>query len=247
MALKNVLSNLVCFSVLAIPSTLLASPMISADTADYSAGALYLFDTKQVEHTFIIKNTGDSALVIKQVKGSCGCTTVGFDTTIAPGKTGKVTQSVNVHNMNTGEFRKNITVFSNAKNNPEFRLSVGGILKSYIDLSKQEIRLHTQDQKQWSDTVTLTTTKQDLSITEVTFKSYDNSAQNTPAWQSDLRIYPVFSLKKITGSDTKNSNYKLIISFASKNSETQYGEFTIKTNHPKMSEIKIGGSIEGKN
>jgi hypothetical protein len=245
MSLKTVLNNLMYISFFTIPSAITASPMISVDSVDFNAGEVYQFDTKKVEHTFIVKNTGDSNLVISHVKASCGCTTVGNDTLIAPGKTGKVNQSIDISNMFTGEFKKYITVFSNAKNNPEYRLSLGAKLKSYIDLSRQEMKLHTLDHKIWADTITLSTAKQDLSITALSFKPYEGMSQNAPAWQTDLKMYPGYTLNKVSSTD-KKINYNLIVTFVSKNAEPQYGEFLIKTNHPKMPEIKLNGIIDGR-
>lgn len=243
MSFKNAISNLIYIGIFTVPAALSAAPQISVDTVDYNAGKVYSFDTKKVQHTFVIKNTGDSNLVISNVKASCGCTTVGYDTVIPPGKTGKLTQSVNIEGMTAMDFRKSITVFSNAKNNPEFRLSLGGIIKNYIDLSKQEIKLSTKDNKAWIDTITLTTSKADLAVTEISFKSYESSMSGTPAWQTDLRLFPEFTLTKIAGADKNTNSYNLSVSLMIKNTESQYGEFTIKTNHPKMPEIRVSGAI----
>lgn len=63
---------------------------------------------------FEFKNTGDSPLVISDVKSSCGCTVPTRPTEpIAPGKTGKIEVQ---YNMNPGVINKTITVTSNAVN-----------------------------------------------------------------------------------------------------------------------------------
>ena len=51
-----------------LTSGLLASPMISVDNADVNIGTIIEGKQKMVEHVFKIKNTGDSVLVIKQVR-----------------------------------------------------------------------------------------------------------------------------------------------------------------------------------
>jgi hypothetical protein len=49
-------------------SVLHASPMITADTADWTKGMIREGELKVLKHTFKIKNTGDSVLVIQSVK-----------------------------------------------------------------------------------------------------------------------------------------------------------------------------------
>lgn len=231
--------------ILALPFTLLSSPMISIDSANFDLGPVYQNELKSVNHTFQVKNTGDSALIISDVRASCGCTTVGNDTLIQPGKTGKVSEIISTQNMHSGAFRKYVTIHSNAKNSPEIKVSLGGTLKSYIELSKQEIRLASTDQKIWSDTLTLSTEKTDLTISELTFKPFSDGGQATPTWQADLKIYPKYTFSKDSTSG-KFVNYSVKIFFVAKDSEPKFGEFTIKTNHPKMPEIEISGAIEGR-
>jgi hypothetical protein len=48
--------------------SLLAGPMISVDSADFDAGVIREGQAKSLKHVFKIKNTGDSVLLIQQVK-----------------------------------------------------------------------------------------------------------------------------------------------------------------------------------
>jgi hypothetical protein len=232
--------------ILAFPFTLISAPILSIDSADYDLGAVYQNENKSVNHTFQIKNTGDSALIITDVRASCGCTTVGNDTLIQPGKTGKVSEIISTQNMHSGAFRKYVTIRSNAKNKPEIKVSLGGTLKSYIELSKEEIRLVSTDQKIWSDSLILSTEKKDLAISELTFKPYNDGGQNTPTWQSDLKLYPKYTFSKSDSTSGKFVTYSIKIFFVAKDSEPKFGQFTMKTNHPKMPEIQVSGAIEGR-
>jgi hypothetical protein len=222
--------------------TVIGAPMISVDSSDFDAGVMFQGDVKKVEHTFIVKNTGDSTLKISRVKPSCGCTTVGYDSIIAPGKSGKVIQSIDLKNIHTGPFKKNMTIYSDAKNTPEFVVALGGTLKSYVTLSKESLQLVSADQKPFADSLTLSTEKADLAITSISFKLY-SSNEGTPSWQADLEIFPEFKLTKIESSDKKLSVYKLIVRHPVKEKEPKFGDFTIKTNHPKVPEIKVPGAI----
>lgn len=233
--------------ILVLPFTLISSPILSVDSADYDIGTVYQEKNQSVSHTFQIKNTGDSTLVISDVKPSCGCTTVGHDSIIKPGMTGKVSAAISTQNMYSGTFRKYVTIHSNAKNSPEFKVSLGGTLKNMVELSKREIRLTSTDQKIWSDTFSLTTEKKDLTISELTFKPYgDDKGQGTPAWQADLKIFPKYTFSKSNSTSGKFTTYNVQIFFVVKDSEPKFGEFIIKTNHPKMPEIKVSGAIEGR-
>ncbi len=54
---------------------------------DFGAQSL----TREVEHTFLVRNEGDAVLRIKSVTPSCDCTVVDFTKKIKPGETGTVT------------------------------------------------------------------------------------------------------------------------------------------------------------
>jgi hypothetical protein len=65
-----------------------------------------------VEHTFVFRNEGDAALIISNVKTSCGCTASDYTKeVIAPGETGEVKATYNA--AKEGLFNKSIQVVSN--------------------------------------------------------------------------------------------------------------------------------------
>jgi len=67
--------------------------------------------------TFKFKNTGDKPLVIEQAVASCGCTIPTYtQAPIAPGKSGEIKVVYNGKGKSAGEFKKVITVRSNASN-----------------------------------------------------------------------------------------------------------------------------------
>lgn len=68
---------------------------------------------KPVSVDFKFTNTGDSPLVITEVKTSCGCTASNYPkTAIQPGETSKITVDYNAKKL--GTFSKTISVFTNA-------------------------------------------------------------------------------------------------------------------------------------
>ena len=72
--------------------------------------------------TFEFTNTGDTPLIITDVRSTCGCTVPSRPTEpVLPGKTGKIDVK---YNMNPGVIRKTITVESNAINYPEGKVAL---------------------------------------------------------------------------------------------------------------------------
>ena len=75
---------------------------------------------------FEFKNTGTTAIIITNVKASCGCTATDYTKTpIQPGQTAKVTATYNA--AAKGAFAKNVTVTTNAEATPKV-LSIKGIV-----------------------------------------------------------------------------------------------------------------------
>ena len=96
-----------------------SSSLFAVDTIDYNAGAVREgVMPLTITHTFRIRNTGDSMLRLTSVRPGCGCTTVGFDSIIPPGKTGAVTVNVNAQGFGGGEFHKGVTVEFNGGRYP---------------------------------------------------------------------------------------------------------------------------------
>jgi hypothetical protein len=69
-------------------------------------------------YAFNFENTGNSPLIIHNVKASCGCTEPVWDKKpIKPGKSGSIT--VTYDSKSTGRFLKDIVVFYNGPNSPD--------------------------------------------------------------------------------------------------------------------------------
>lgn len=105
---KLTFATLACvvFSALA-----LGAPIIQVDNAVYDFGST--FEGIAVDHTFVIRNTGDETLEISGVRASCGCTATELATTsIAPGESVDLEVLVNTTGFG-GTISKSITVTSN--------------------------------------------------------------------------------------------------------------------------------------
>ncbi|MCB1050043.1 MAG: DUF1573 domain-containing protein [Acidobacteria bacterium] len=70
------------------------------------------------EHPFLIQNQGDAALVLKNIRTSCGCTTVGVETKrLAPGESFELVVTFDSQSFH-GSVEKRVTVESNDPQNP---------------------------------------------------------------------------------------------------------------------------------
>ena len=75
--------------------------------------------------TFEFKNTGNAPLIISDVKKSCGCTVPSWPKEpILPGETGEI--KVTYDTKRPGAINKNITIVSNATNEPSKVLRIKG-------------------------------------------------------------------------------------------------------------------------
>ena len=75
--------------------------------------------------TFVFTNTGEEALIIKNVQSSCGCTIPKRpESAIQPGEKGEIQVKYDTNRI--GPFRKTITVTSNAENSPMIGLKIKG-------------------------------------------------------------------------------------------------------------------------
>jgi len=66
---------------------------------------------------FSLKNTGNTALVISDIKTSCGCTTASWQKIpVEPGKTTPINAEINIKEL--GFFQKTVSVYCNTVNSP---------------------------------------------------------------------------------------------------------------------------------
>lgn len=86
-----------------------------------------------IYHTFEIKNEGSGPLELIDVKPACGCTVAEFDKSIAPGKTGNVSVTVETASF-SGPIAKPISVFTSDPENPKLNLVVKADVKPYLGI-----------------------------------------------------------------------------------------------------------------
>jgi hypothetical protein len=173
---------------------------------------------------------------------------VGFDTTILPGREGSITEEVSLAKVHDGPYTKCITVTSNAHNRPDQRLCIKGTVKVPVMASTQYIQMKKDESGAYVTDFMLVSEKADLQVNDVSFtpNTSPGAAATVPnAWQNNLPIYCSYKTTKSEKPRADGSwEYKLVLKVNGAVTVSQYGEFTIKTNHPDMPEVKSSGMIE---
>lgn len=103
----------------------MSQAVVKFEENEYDFGKIYEKDG-DVTHVFKFVNEGDSALIITNVRASCGCTTPSWTKTpIEPGKEGSIKVKYSTRNR-PGKFSKSITVTTNNMAEGSKRLIIRG-------------------------------------------------------------------------------------------------------------------------
>lgn len=109
-----------------LPVSMMAQPVASWNETLHDFGTFHE-DSGKKSCDFIVTNTGDSALVIVQVKSTCGCTVTNHTTqAVLPGQNGLVSATFSPTGR-PGPFEKDIWVYTNTSPN-RTRLTIKGIV-----------------------------------------------------------------------------------------------------------------------
>lgn len=119
-------------------SKLSAKDLENAPKIEFSEGLTFEFDTleqgEKVSHEFVFTNEGESDLVIRKIRSSCGCTAVMSDQeVIAPGEEAHISTTFNSTGKK-GPVRKTVTVITNDPNQSRVILWI----KGYVKLPEEE-------------------------------------------------------------------------------------------------------------
>lgn len=114
-------------AIMACQVAVLAQPKATFNEMTYDFGTIK--ESKgPVKHTFEVKNTGDSPLIIVDAVASCGCTRPSFTAKpIKPGKKGKVEVTFSPAGR-AGTFRKTIKVKTNTADKISSLVITGSII-----------------------------------------------------------------------------------------------------------------------
>jgi hypothetical protein len=216
-----------------------AAPHLSVDKTTFACGRIDEGAQDKIVAQFVIKNSGDAELKIENVRPSCGCTVVAYDTIIAPGKSGVIKPQVNLAGF-SGDIKKSVSVTSNDLSQPTLQLFITATIQPIIGVSESYL-VTSASQNPAASTITLSTTKKDLSVKAVSFTA---RAQQGPEWQNAIPFSIAYQFQPLDSTPRDGMrSYRLVLQ-PPQSSGPQSGEYTIVTNHPQKKELKIRGRIE---
>ncbi len=126
-------------------------------------------DEKEVETKFKFTNSGTQELEIVNLQGSCGCTVPALGKKkYAPGESGEITVKYNPHNRR-GKQHTNVTVTTNVADKQQVVLGLQSEVKPTVLTEPQVATLgQIEKGKEGKTTLTITSRKLDLVVTQVT-------------------------------------------------------------------------------
>jgi hypothetical protein len=135
-AISFVACGLILGLILIGGSPAVAAPRVEFPETSYDFGKV--FEDKELTHSFIIKNTGDAPLHIKDIDPDCACTAADYDRIIPPGGQGKIVLTVAPFSV-LRQFAKHTKVFFNDPDRPQETLSLTGYGEPTIEIQPHHI------------------------------------------------------------------------------------------------------------
>lgn len=116
-----------------------AQPQLQVDSAEINWGEIYSGERK--EHRFILRNNGDSELVITRVRSSCGCTAAMVsDKTILPDEQAELRVRFNSKNFR-GQVTKRVSVVSNDPQQPKKKFTLRATIVPELVMTPSRLTL----------------------------------------------------------------------------------------------------------
>jgi hypothetical protein len=227
------------FVVLA-KSCAFATATMELNTRAYNCGIAVEGKTKKIEAIFLVKNTGDEVLRLSEVRPTCGCTVVRFDSLVPPGKTTKIRAEVNIEGHRSGPISKGIKVLSNAENEPALRLSIDATIESIVHVADQFIGLNSTN-RSVPRIVRVTSKESGLRITGVTFRSVDNG--QGAGWQSRPPLTIRSKWNRTDSVNVEGQSVFLLELYSPSAEKPVSGQFLFRTNQPYKREVCVLGGI----
>jgi len=113
-----------------------AAPRVEIPETTHDFGKV--FEDKELIHTFIIKNTGDAPLHIKDIDPDCACTAADYDRVIPPGGQGKIILTIAPFSV-LKQFTKHTKVFFDDPDRRQVTLTMSGWGEPTIEIQPHHI------------------------------------------------------------------------------------------------------------
>ncbi|OEU61241.1 MAG: hypothetical protein BA870_11640 [Desulfuromonadales bacterium C00003094] len=129
---------LMLLTLLILPTTVLATPRLQAETALFNFGRVA--EGSKTEHTFRFQNTGDTPLIISKVRSSCGCTAALLSAKeLAPGEWGELKTTFNSKGFQ-GAVTKKVYVYSNDPDQQKATFRLQGEVQKELLVSPRRLQ-----------------------------------------------------------------------------------------------------------
>jgi len=137
--MKFHLSALALLTSLLLATVACAAPELTVEKGTFNFGTVT--QGKRVQHNFVIKNSGDAPLLVKQLTASCGCTAAKPSaSTIPPGKSGEIQVTFDSTNF-SGKVQKTVQMTTNAGKTPVYTFTLDGTVAEELQVSPQQLSL----------------------------------------------------------------------------------------------------------
>jgi uncharacterized cupredoxin-like copper-binding protein len=124
---------------LVLAATACAAPELAVEQGTFNFGTIP--QGKAVQHNFIIRNSGDALLQIKQLNASCGCTAAKPSSSlIPPGRSAEIQVTFDSTNF-AGNVQKSVTMTTNAGKMPSYTLKLEGNIVEALQVSPRQLSL----------------------------------------------------------------------------------------------------------
>jgi hypothetical protein len=196
-------------------------PRILCEEATFDFGSK---DSSEiVDHTFVLKNTGTSDLVITAVRPACGCTAAELtQSTIPPSESAKLSAKLTLAGRN-GQVQKPILIESNDPANPALQLVMKGVIGTDFQItpSTMVLRKDSPDAPATASVIVKSMKNEKLEITD----AKSEGGKLKVRWDK----FP------------DENSYQITANLEERLAAGQYEDrITLETNHPSRKQLDIG-------
>lgn len=156
----------------------LAAPELYVEKGSYDFGTIA--QGKKVQHNFVIKNSGDAPLHIKQLNADCGCTAAKPSSSlIPPGKSGEIQVTFDSGNF-SGKVQKNVVMTTNAGKTSSYTFKLEAEIEEALQVKPRQLSLGPVAAGATKQATLTVTNKGDSSVKLLSVNVTSNSLQIKP-------------------------------------------------------------------
>jgi len=222
--MKLRLAVFVVLGSLALATVAFAAPELSVERGSFNFGTVA--QGKKVQHNFVIRNSGDRPLELRQFSASCGCTAAKPSTSLVPpGRSAEIQVTFDSTNF-AGSVEKTVTMTSNAGRQPSYVFKLLGNVVEALQLTPRQLNLGplTAGVPRQASIAILNASENAIKLLAVTVTS------------TALHIKP--TLKKAELKPGESGGIDLVVT-AHPESKVLSGYLHILTNNPAKKEITV--------